>query len=240
MELLLWMWFYDSRWFFNFKLSVKCYKHAWFLPLLIHLLLAGLCFYFLYTSDSPNCDAALKLWLFSRTFFSVLISVNILVFIEKIGTVYNKEHAFFENAKKVYPSVSGAIDNYDYWIRRKSLISTPGVLLLFLGIISMFWSYIIINLYYFENKFAGCDQKILSLLNFNSVLIFVGNFPLLVLIALLVIIKIGSFICAFFCPGCLIYLAKACPKQMRRDNHKSESTNVRNTINEDGKHFKNV
>jgi hypothetical protein len=210
MELFLWMWFYDSRWFFNFKISVKCYKYAWLIPLFTNTILSGICFYFLHTTDSPNCEASLKLWLFSRTFFSVLISVNILFFMYKISNVYQKESSFFGNALKIYPSVKQTIENYDYWIRRKSLISTPGVLLLFLGIISLFWSYIMINLYYFEGKFVGCDEKILSLLNFNSFLIFIGNIPLLLVIIVLLLIKITSFVSAYLCPNLLIKISKLC------------------------------
>ena len=100
MELLLWMWFYDSRWFFNFKVSVQIYKYAWYIPLFVHMILACVCFYFLQTTESPDCETTLKLWLSSRTFFSVLISINIVFFMNKIATVYKKENSFFENAKK--------------------------------------------------------------------------------------------------------------------------------------------
>jgi hypothetical protein len=205
------MWFYDPRWFFNFKISIKCYKYAWFLPLIIHLLLAGLCFYLLHTTDTPNCDTTVKLWLFSRAVFSVLISINILVFIFKVSEVYKKENSFFTNAIKIYPSlemVESTTNQFDYWIRRKSLISTSGVLLLFLGIISLFWSYIIINLYYFEHRLNGCDQNIISLLNFNSILIFTGNVPLFVIIFVLILVKLGSFITAWICPRLTVTLGK--------------------------------
>jgi hypothetical protein len=211
MELLLWMWFYDSRWFFNFKISVKCYKYAWLLPLFIHLILAIICFYLMHTTDTPNCEETVKLWLLSRAFFYVLISLNIIVFILKIQEVYEKENSYFENAKKIYPyldMIENTSNQFDYWIRRKSLISTSGVLLLFLGIISLFWSYLIINLYYFENRLNGCDEYILALLNFNSFLIFAGNVPLFVVIFVLILVKLGSFISAYACPGYLIYLGK--------------------------------
>jgi hypothetical protein len=129
---------------------------------------------------------------------------------KRISTVYSKESSYFENAIKIYPEVKESMDNYDYWIRRKSLISTPGVLLLFLGIISLFWSYLIINLYVFEGKFVGCDENMLKLLNFNSVLIFIGDIPLFIVIIILGTIKIGSFISAYLCPSLLIKSSKVC------------------------------
>ena len=100
------------------------------------------------------------------------------------------------------------MNQYDFWIRRKSLISTPGILLLFLGIISLFWSYVMINLYYFEDKFKGCNEHILSLVNINSVLIFLGNAPLFIVIIVLLFIKLTSFISAYMCPSFLIYTSK--------------------------------
>jgi hypothetical protein len=165
----------------------------------------------LHTTDTPNCDTTVKLWLFSRAVFSVLISINILVFIFKVSEVYKKENSFFTNAIKIYPSlemVESTTNQFDYWIRRKSLISTSGVLLLFLGIISLFWSYIIINLYYFEHRLNGCDQNIISLLNFNSILIFTGNVPLFVIIFVLILVKLGSFITAWICPRLTVTLGK--------------------------------
>lgn len=210
MELLLWMWFYDPRWFFNFKISVNCYKYAWLIPFFIHVILTITCLYFLRT----ECEASLKLWLFSRTFSSLLISINIIFFMIKISRVYEKEYSFFENAIKIYPVLKHTTKNFDFWIRRKSLISTPGILLLFLGIISLFWSYVMLNLYYSENKFNQCDENILKLLNFNTILILIGNVPLLIVIIVLLVVKVTSFVAAYACPNCLIWLSKKSTPKM--------------------------
>jgi hypothetical protein len=210
MELLLWMWFYDQRWFFNFKLSIRCFRYIWLIPLFINLLLAGLCFYFLHYSDNPDCESSLKQWLYSRAFFSLLISINIVIFMTKIYYVNQREKSYFENASKIYGPVKEVTKKYDYWIRRKSLISTPGVLMLMLGVISMFWSYVIIRFYYFEDKFRSCEPMMIKLLNINSFFILLGNVPVLFVILLLIVVKIGSFITAFLCPNFLISIAKLC------------------------------
>jgi len=134
----------------------------------------------------------------------------------KISKVDSKESSYFESAKKIYPALKDTIGEYDFWIRRKSLISTSGVLLLFLGIISLFWSYLMINLYYFENKFASCDATIVNLLNINSFFIFIGNVPLFIVVFILLLIKTTSFISAYICPSCLITSSKLCqPKVMK-------------------------
>jgi hypothetical protein len=208
MELLLWFWFYDSRWFFNFKISVICYKNAWLIPLFMHTMLMFICLYYLQISETFSCDRSLRLWLYSRTFFSFLISLNIIFFKFKISDVYTKELAFFDNAKKIYPALTHSMRQYDYWIRRKSLISTPGILLLFLGFISLFWSYLIISFYHFQNYYGTCDIKIQKLLNLHSLFILLGNIPIILIICILLVIKLSSLVAAFACPNMLIAFSK--------------------------------
>ena len=208
MELLLWFWFYDPRWFFNLKISIICYKNAWLIPLFLHMFLMFVCLYYLQISETFTCDRSLRLWLYSRTFFSFLISINILFFKFKIIKVYNKEIGYFDNAKKIYPILKYSMRHYDYWIRRKSLISTAGIILLILGFISLFWSYLIISFYHVQNYYSQCDVKIQKLLNFQSLFIFLGNVPLIIIIIFLLVIKVTSLISAFLCPNCLISFSK--------------------------------
>jgi hypothetical protein len=213
MELLLWLWFYDPRWFFNFKISIICYKNAWLIPLFLHMFLMFVCLYYLQISETFSCDKSLRLWLYSRTFFSFLLSVTIVFFKFKILKVYNKEIAYFDNAKKIYPVLNYSMRQYDYWIRRKSLISTPGILLLFLGLISFFWSYLIISFYHFQNYYSKCDVKIQRLLNLHSLFILIGNIPLLAIIVILLVIKFSTALLAFTCPGSLVSISKLLSKE---------------------------
>lgn len=208
MELLLWLWFYDPRWFFNFKISIVCYKNSWLIPLFLHVILIIVSLFYLQISETFLCDTSLRLWLYSRTFFSFLISLNIIFFKFKIIEVYNTEIKYFDNAKKIYPVLKYSMKHYDYWIRRKSLISTSGLLLLILGIISLFWSYLIISFYHFQNYYEKCDEKIQKFLNIHSLLIFIGNIPLFAIIFFLLMFKLLSLISAYLCPYCLIYLSK--------------------------------
>jgi hypothetical protein len=128
----------------------------------------------------------------------------------KIYYVNQRENSYFKNAMQIYGPLKETTKKYDYWIRRKSLFSTPGVLMLMLGIISMFWSYVIIRFYYFEDKFTNCDERMITLLNVNSFFILLGNVPILIVMFLLLVVKFGSFISAFLCPNVLIAIAKLC------------------------------
>ena len=213
MELLLWMWFYDPRWFFNIRIiSINFYKFTWLIPLMAHIWLVCYCIYLItYTSYSEvfsGCDKSVILWALSRIFFSFFISITIIIFMFKISFVFNREKKYFENAENIYPALKGHLDTYNFWIRRKSLISTPGIFLLFLGLISLFWSYLMIKMYYFERLFDKCENNLISFLNLNNMFIFFGNIPLLVLLIVVCFVKINYICCAFLCPKTYIWLSK--------------------------------
>lgn len=208
MELLLWLWFYDLRWFFNFKISINCYKNAWILPLFLHSFLMIVCLYYLQISETFSCDKSIRLWLYTRTFFSFLLSICIVFFMKKIIEVNDKEQKSFEIPSKVMPCLDKNMKQYDFWIRRQSLLSTPGILLLFLGMVSMFWSFLIISFYHFQNYYFTCEIKIQRLLNAHSFFILLGNAPLVIIFSMMILYKMICFISAFLCPTLLMKLSK--------------------------------
>lgn len=210
MELLLWMWFYDPRWFFNIKISIKCHKYIWLLPLFSHIFLVIYCLRFILVSHNNLKDECgeqkIVMWAISRIFFSVFISITIIVFMFKISFVFNREKKYFENAENIYPTLKDHIEPYNFWIRRKSLISTPGILLLFLGLISLFWSYLILKMYITDQTSSKCD--LITFLILNNIFIFIGNIPLILLFIFLIGFRLIYFMCAFLCPSTLIWFSK--------------------------------
>ena len=169
-----------------------------------------ICMYFLQISETFYCDKSLKLWLYSRIFFSFILSINIIYFMVKISDTYREESRFFNSAKSIYSKISLYIKNYDFFIRRKSLICLPGILLLFLSIISFFWSYLIISFYHFENYYQNCDIKIQKFLNFHSLAILLGNLPLFFICIVLVIVKVSSYAASYICPEFFFKLSDCC------------------------------
>ena len=218
MELLLWLWFYDTRWLFNFKVSIILYKNAWLIPLFLHVFLMIVCLYYLQIAQTFSCDQSLRLWLYTRTFFSFLLSITIIFFMIKISEVNKKEQGAFETPAKIMPSLKNNMNQYEFWIRRKSLLSTPGILLLFLGLVSLFWSLLIISLYHFQSYYFQCEVKIQRLLNTHSFIIILGNSPLLIIFLIMLMIKVSSLVSAFLCPNVLISISKMCSKKKVKAN----------------------
>ena len=206
MELLLWLYFYDNRWFFNVKVPVKIYKYIWILPILLHSLLVSIGVYYLEISDDFRCDESLRIWLYHRIVFSFLICLNMIFFILKISQAYDKENNYFEKARKALPILNNSIHEYDYWIRRNSLFSTPGVLLLFQGFISFFWSYMISALYK-EHYYHTCGKNLQQILNYHSKSIWYGNLILIIVCTLMCCIKVFFFLISVTHPEILVKLS---------------------------------
>jgi len=221
MELLLWIFFYDPKWFFFSKASIKSFKFSWFIPLLIHLIFVSYCCYVLFITKFRNkhhliiindlfneCGTYLKLWIYSRIFFSVFIALNLLHFKFSIDKIEHKEKSFFNNAISIFPGLQKNTEHYNYWIIRKSINKSSGISLLLLGIISFLWSFSMINFTYMENKFQGCEYQLILTINLISILIFLSNIPILILLFFKILLKVNSYFCSYLCPKMLIWFSR--------------------------------
>ena len=215
MELLLWLWFYDRRWVLNVNVGLSFYKNAWVIPLFLNLVVLSASLYFLNFSSTFSCDGSLRLWLYSRTLFSFLISINIIFFMFQIEALTEKMKKKFERCIKIYPELEGNIHKYDFVIKRKSLTSTSGIFMLILGCISLSWSYLIFSFYYIQNYYTNCDIKIQQMLKIHSLFTIFGNFPLLMSVIIFVIFKVGSALLGIICPELLISFSKCSTPEKR-------------------------
>jgi hypothetical protein len=191
MELFLWLYFYDSRWLFNLKVPVRIYKYIWIIPFMIHFIFLMITFYYFDKSNNPTCQLTTKLWLYHRLLYSILISINIIIFMIKIQIEYRKEKNALLKASQVYPALKNKIYENDYWIRRNSLISTPGITLLFLSIVSLFWTYLIIGI---QNKkiYESCDVKLQNIVDIQTYVFCYSNLILCSIFSTMVIIKLTA------------------------------------------------
>jgi hypothetical protein len=206
MELLLWLYFYDDRWLFRLKMPVTIYKYIWILPLLLHMIEMCVSLYYLNISAKFNCENSVRLWLYHKTVFAFLMSLNIGFFIYKISVEIDRDNQHYEKGRKVYPTLRHRHTENDYWIRRNSLYSTPGILLLIQGCISLFWSYFITAMYT-QDYNSSCDVAIQRTLNFNSQIILYTNCLIFLVFTLMVGIKITFNVLGQFYPKKLAKIA---------------------------------
>lgn len=207
MELLLWLYLYDNRWFFNLRLPTKLHKFLWAFPIFIHFMLLSAGVYYLNFVDDYQCTKTLKMWIYHKTFFSILMIINIIIFLMKIQTLLQKEKSHIEESTKIFNyhpqnhlNTLGFEQNYlSFWVRRNALTSTSGVLLLIQGFTNIYYSYLIKSLIT-SQYFRSCDYKIQRALCLHSHSIFYSNLLIFSVIAAMIFIKVFHFIMGMYFP----------------------------------------
>lgn len=207
MELLLWLYLYDSRWLFNIKLTTKIHKYLWAVPIFIHFMLLSAGVYYLNFLDDYPCTKTLKMWIYHKTFFSILMIINIIIFLMKIQTLQQKERQQIEESTKNFNyhpqnhlnTISFEQTYLSFWVRRNALVSTSGVLLLIQGFTSIYYSHLIKNLIT-SQYFRSCDYKIQKTLIFHSHSIFYGNLLIIFITAVMICVKIFHFAMGMYFP----------------------------------------
>lgn len=203
MELLLWMWFYEPKWFMNLTVSWETYQFIWMFPLAVHLFLATIGFTLMYITEYSSNNALLVAWLSTRTFFSIVLILAIIAFLYNNRKLHEEDKQFRSEAVLVFRESYEVKQNSNYWLIRKSLTSRPGIFIFFLGLISLGLSFLMIRFYYLENKFVGCTDDVLQFLDFQLYIILSGDVPLVFVLSCFFLLKIGSLVCAYICPGLL-------------------------------------
>lgn len=207
MELLLWLYLYDNRWFFNLKLPTNIIKFLWAFPIFIHFMLLSSGIYYLNFVDDYQCTKTLKMWIYHKTFFSILMIINIIIFLMKIQTLIQKEKLQIKESSKIlnyHPqnhlnSLNFEQNYLSFWVRRNSLVSTSGILLLIQGFTSIYYSHLIKSLIT-SQYFRSCDYKIQKALSVHSYSIFYGNLLILLIIAVMIFIKVFHFVMGMYFP----------------------------------------
>ncbi len=206
MELFLWLYLYDNRWLFEFKIPIKTYKNLWMIPIFAHIILLLTAVYYFQVSDNFECTESLRVWLYNRMCFSFIIVLNMITFVIKLMQTYDKHTAKMKKISKVYPIISRQIHEFNYPIRISTLISTPGVMLFILSSVSFFWSSNILT-NYSTNYYDSCNSNIQKVLDYHSYAIYYCNLFVFVLFGITCTIKITCLlISSFFIK---VYLAMA-------------------------------
>ncbi len=194
MELLLWLYLYDRRWFFNIRIKYKIYSILWLGLMLFHMIYLIKLFYkhsvhnFSYTTGFNQI-------------FSLAISFNIIFFLLKLNQEEKKHLSKFTKFAKVFKS-SVALNTIkpvgnDYWIRSRTIYSGSGISLLIMSIFSFFK-------FYLDNQIREeIDFSFFTLQNFFTlfqILIFYSNMFILILAVLLIHFKVFFFAASSICP----------------------------------------
>ena len=204
MELLLWLYLYDNRWFFKKNISIDLYKFLLLIPLSAHFLDSVISLHDMYAPCVCNCKEERNKMLYHQIIISIICCLIIAVFLKQISYEYKKESLHVELGKKAYPTLKLKIHEHDFWIRRNSLSSLPGLMLLIEGIFSFFWSYLQV---YTIRTFTICDSYLTIFIYAHGYITFLSCIFIFIVFGLLIAIKVVFVILGQFFPKALIKIA---------------------------------
>ena len=205
MELLIWFWLNDPRWFFNIENSLIAFNLILLIPIILNSLLCGLFSYliFYHNIDNGQCNDYVTIWIYSRSlicFFMLISSCFMLFKAVKSG---NKEKSYFKAIGEINPTIKTAIDKYDFWIKRKCIYSTAGIIFLVLATTVLLWVIVILN-----NVDLMCQDEFINIvLKSEMYFVLISNSPIYIAILTFILIKVTSAIIAFTCPSVLVTIS---------------------------------
>lgn len=158
--------------------------------------------------DAPcvcKCREARNDWLYYDIIISIIICLSIIVFLKQISYEYKKESLHVEQGKKAYPILKLKIHEHDFWIRRNSLWSIPGVIVLILGIFSFLRSLLIV---YKLSTYTICDSYLTKFKHAHGYFTFFSCVFILIVFGVLIAIKLIFIILGQFFPKALIKISE--------------------------------
>lgn len=226
MEILLWMCFYDSRWFFGINIPLKVLKYLWFIPLFVNLFLVCLGVYHLVLNSISECSTLLTALLYFGICSSLLIGINLIIIIFKIKAALIKDLTEHSEIQKFFPNMIRS-EEYDHLIRREVMLARSGLILLLQGLINFIYSCVIpvVNK---TNYTAYCDVLFKYDLSLFFIFLFYVNLYVFMLFILMMGTKIISHLMANICPRKYIRMSKMCYR--KKSNYKQHiKVNIENS-----------
>lgn len=220
MELLIWFWLLDSRWFFDFELSIKNFRKLIVLPIITNFTIGCFILYLLFelfyleiNHNLEPCNNRLILWIYSRLLICIMIILISSSLIYISFQREKKEKKYFEHVKNLNIHIAESIDRYDFWIKRKCLLSTPGVIYCLISFLIIFWSLLVMKLFYIDKAdVSECPSILIILVQVDSIFCFVTNLPIFLAFLSFFLIKITSALLALFWPSALVWLSNICSR----------------------------
>ena len=188
MEVLLWLWLYNSTFLFNIKSTLQFFKNIWILPIVTHIFVCFVTLYYLHLSAKYKCDESFRIWQTLKFFLSFLFMALLFVFKYVISSFESEMKTHLQKISKIQDNIKRSIDNCGTIIKRKTLTSPFGMLILFFGGIYFFGSFFIVVIYTYDNKNI-CDDKLKNILKYHSMFVLITNAPLIVSCVVLLFTK---------------------------------------------------
>jgi len=204
METVTWLWLYDKRWMFGAK-APNLLK-IWAFPLILNSLFLGSLLYYSFKQNGDILYPEFKPWIDIRMYLLIAMIVDLLwILLKASSKIQSEDHklgiyhkANLKEAKK-----------YNYWLRRRIIISFSGLILLVLGVINWFWTLYGMNLAYLKfQSLSGWDPYVQYIIWGNLLLTGVFSFPVIWIMFWMIFIKGTCLVLSVIWPSALISIKK--------------------------------
>ena len=225
MEFFLWFWMLDKRWACGFRPPFKYFTFLWLIPIIINLTVIPISIMWLMPFNFSEFDRI-------QYITSVKTAVNIISIICSLIMMYDTYsnsnmrliNTLNEYDKNVYlkDDIHESIDD-EFWISRKSLLCSNGIILLFMSILQIAWS-----IFYLFNKdlFAYNIEKLKYLILFNAYLQVIFSTPVFLLSFYACFFKTIFVLAANFCSGWVLKIADNCSKNRSKITLKLDFSDI--------------
>lgn len=200
MELLFWLWFYDSRWFLNINPGMHKSKLILLLPLIYHIYIVIVSL--IYFNNSALCSDLLQQLIKIKFVLSLSMIICVIKFIQLIGySIKEEEDSLKFRAKALYSLIKDQSEALnDRNIRTRCLESFQGVLLLILSIFEVIISIVITKGIRFKQSDWSFCPKDIALVNRSSIFAITFFAPIVLIPLVGFWIKLASLISVYICP----------------------------------------
>jgi len=207
METVTWLWLYDKRWMFGCK-APNLLK-IWAAPLFFNALFLGSLLYYsyYYRDDTSNpCYSKFRVWIDFRTYLLIALVIDLTwIWLKASKKIETEDHKLGIHHKANINTAK----KYNYWLRRRLVISYSGLMMLMLGVMNWIWTFYGMNLMYYNPH--GLDQCGMIQQNIvwgNLVLTGIFSFPIIWILFWMIIIKSICLVLSVVWPSALIFIKK--------------------------------
>jgi hypothetical protein len=233
LEFFLWFWLLDRRYLCDFRPALKYFSFLFLLPIVLHSLTVCFNIYCLFPFNKFKNPAYLVAAF--ETILEIISTICITILMTNLYGLSKKQpkkqkNNFVLMFERVKSSKEENFIYYeDYWMNRTVLLSPNGIIVLSASIINIAWSlFYVLHRNMFHEVFDLVEQFIIFIAYLN-IFFFI---PIILVLFLATVIKVGFTLTAMICPSFVLSLSERFCKRNKKLNRTIDFSDVETLVPE--------
>lgn len=227
LEFFLWFWLLDRRYLCDFRPALKYFSFLFLLPIASHSLTICFNIYCLFPFNKFMNPAYLVAAF--ETILEIISTICLTILMSNLYGLSKRQpkkqkNNFVLMFERVKSSKEENFIYYeDYWMNRTVLLSTYGIIVLLASIINIAWYlFYVLHRNMFHEVFDWVEQFIIFIAYLN-IFFFI---PIVLVLFLATVIKVGFTLAAMICPSFVLSLSDSCCKRNKKLNRTIDFSDV--------------